>query len=54
MLDFVKSFENVTEGYVCSVLVLLSVGYGFMEDGEGKVCPSIHPESVLVVVVEVV
>ena len=51
---FVNSFGGVTKDYVCGVFVLLCVGYGFMEDGEGSVRPSTSPESVLVVVVEVV
>ena len=51
--DFVKSFGNVTKDYVCFVYVLLDVGYGLIEDDEGSVRPSISPESVLVVVVEV-
>ena len=34
--------------------VLLGVGYGFMEDGEGGVRPSTSPESMLVVVVKIV
>ena len=33
--------------------VLLGVGYGFMEDGEGSVCPSTFPGTVMVVVVGV-
>ena len=50
---FIKSFGDVTKDYVCVVFVLLCVGYGFMEEGEGGVRPSTSPESVLVVVVEV-
>ena len=50
---FVKSLGDVTKDYVCVVFVLLGVGYGFMEEGEGGVRPSTSPESVLVVVVEV-
>ena len=52
--NFVKSLGNVTKDYVCEVRVLLGVGYGFMEDDEGSVRPSTSPETVLVVVVEVV
>ena len=40
--DCVKSIGNVTKSYVCSVFVLLSVGYGFMEDDEGTVRPYRH------------
>ena len=36
------------------MFVLLTVGYGFMEDGEGSERPLTFPESVLVVIVEVV
>ena len=28
--DFVRNFGDVTKDYVCSVFVLLSVGYGFI------------------------
>ena len=54
MPDFVKSFGDVTKDYVCGVYVLLGVGYDSMENGEGSVHPSTSPESVLVVIVEVV
>ena len=37
--DLVKSHGNVTMNYVCCVFVLLSIGYGFLEDGEGNVRP---------------
>ena len=43
--DFVKSFGDI---------VLLCVGYRFMEYGKGSVRPSKSPKSVMVVVVEVV
>ena len=43
VLIFVKSFEDVTKYYVCGVCVLLGVGYGFMEDGEGCVIESDTP-----------
>ena len=52
--DFHKSSGDVTKDYVCGACVLLGVGYGFMEDGEGSVCPSASPETVLIVVVKVV
>ena len=47
--DFVNCFGDFTKDYVCSVFDLLSVGYDFMEDGEGSMCPLTSPESVLVV-----
>ena len=56
MPDFVKSFGDVTKDYVCGVyvLILLGVGYGFMEEDEASVLPSTFSGSVIVVVVEVV
>ena len=50
--DFVKSFGDVTKDYVCGVFVLLSVGYGFVEDSEDSMRFSTFLTSVLVVVVE--
>ena len=52
--NFVKSLGDVTKDYVCGVFVFLGVGYGFIGDGDGSVHPSTSPETVLVVVVEVV
>ena len=54
--DFVKSFGDVTKDYVCGlgVCVLLGVGYDSTEDAKVSVRPLTSPESVLVVVVEVV
>ena len=37
---FVKSFGDVTKDYVCGVFVLLSTGYGFIENGKGRARPS--------------
>ena len=49
--DFVQRFGDVTKEYVCSVFVLLGV---FNEESVGSVRPSTSPESVWVVVLEVV
>ena len=50
---FSKALETSRRTFVCSVFVLLSVGYSFMKDGCGSVHPSTSPKSLLVVVVEV-
>ena len=52
--NFVESFGDVTKDYVCVVFILLGVGYGFVEDGEGGMRSSTTPKSVLVIIVEVV
>ena len=50
VLDFVESLGDVTKDYVSGVCVLLWIEYSFMEDGEGSVCPSTSPETVLILV----
>ena len=49
--DFVECLGNVTKDYVCGVVFVVGIGYGFMEESEGRVCPSASPETVLDVVV---